>query len=92
MITILIKTKEKNRPLIGFLTAQLMHIITPIYDGCTYAYDGDKGLTINGRYATGTDSFYIASVVINYATIYSKEQKWHIETLEVTRKHIRFRP
>lgn len=92
MVTILIKTKVKNRPLIGFLTEQLMHIITPIYDGCTYSYDGDKGLTINGRCAKEKESFSIASVVLNYATLYSKEQKWNIETLEVTRKHIRFRP
>lgn len=70
-----------------YIIEELMRIVTPINTGCTFSFDGDKGIFVDGSRINRKDSFAIASAILNYAETYSQEQQWQLVEMEVTPKH-----
>lgn len=89
MIKVTLKTSRKDRAMAWFIIAQLMRIVTPIKKGCTFSFDGDKGIFVDGSHVDRKDSFAIALAILNYAETYSQEQEWQIVRMEVTPQHSR---
>lgn len=75
-----------------YIIAELMRIVTPINKGCTFTFDGDKAIFIDGSRVNRKDSFSIASAILNYAETYSREQQWQLVEMEVSPKHSRETP
>lgn len=75
-----------------YIIAELIRIVTPINKGCTFAFDGDKGIFVDGSRVSRKDSFAIASAILNYAQTYSKEQQWQLVEMEVSPKHSKETP
>jgi hypothetical protein len=87
MIKVYLKTSRKNRAKAWCIIAELMRIVTPINKGCSFAFDGDKGIFVDGSRVNRKDSFAIASAILNYAETYSQAQQWQLVEMEVSQKY-----